>query len=454
MRRGFAICACVALCATAGLAVAQAAGGLPAGPPAGPQPPPADSAAAIEQVQGVVDAFTSGIAHLASGTTPTAAALKVLGMRIAVSLFGVLLAWNLVKGWLLGKGLQQLLPDLLQPLLVLGLALWAVDGLAAPVEASVLAVGRVVASALGADQALNETGLLTTLGVSGLELLMTPVTQGLHPLDWLVGKAACLAVALILLLSGVIGAGIMIVAKFQTAVALLLAPILIPWAMWPATTFVFNAWLNFLLAGAMTQTMVTIVAAMTTAAIERLCAVVASYAGASVSLVAFGALFLAAALIAWLFLSVPRLASGLVAGTALGIQGWTAALNTGRAPRLSVARQRPLGESGHPPAQGAGGAPSPNTPGGARSGASSVASAGAARTVPRPRRRHRLSAARADRPAPRSRACARPASRRRATPAATARRTREASSSRRLPAGRTRRRPTSRAPAGRSRRHA
>jgi hypothetical protein len=319
----------IVLCLAAGVAGAQAAAGN--GGADGPWLPPAESAGAIEQVQGIVDAFTSGVAQLAGGATPTATALKAIGARIAVALFGVLLAWGLLKGWVLGKGVQQLLPDLLQPLLVLGLALWAVDGLAMPIEASVLTLGRVVASAVGADQALNETGLLTTLGASGLELLMTPVAHGLHPLDWLAGKAACLAAALIFMLCGVAGAGIMIVAKFQTAIAILFAPVLIPWAMWPATSFVFNAWLNFLLAGTMTQAMVTIVAAMTTTAVERLCAVVATYAGKEVSLVAFGALFLCAALIAWLFLNVPRLASSLVAGAALGIQGWTApAVATGR----------------------------------------------------------------------------------------------------------------------------
>jgi len=149
------------------------------------------------------------------------------------------------------------------------------------------------------------------------------------------------------MLCGVIGAGIMIVAKFQTAIAILFAPVLIPWAMWPATSFVFNAWLNFLLAGTMTQAMVTIVAAMTTTAVERLCAVVASYAGKEVSLVAFGALFLGAALIAWLFLSVPRLASGLVAGAALGIQGWTAPASVaGRGLATTAAAAHGMAHSG------------------------------------------------------------------------------------------------------------
>ena len=420
----------LALCLVASVALAQVAGG----PPGGPASPPADSAAAIEQVQGIVDAFTIGIANLASGSSPTAAALKTLGLRIAVSLFGVLLAWSLVKGWVLGKGLQQLLPDLLRPLLVLGLALWAVDGLAAPVEASVLAIGNVVAAALGADRALNETGLLVTLGVSGLELLMTPVTHGIHPLDWLVGKVACLGCALVLLLCGVIGAGIMVVAKFQTAVALLLAPVLVPWAMWPATSFLFDAWLNFLLAGAMTQTMVTIVAAMTTTAIERLGAVVASCANQEVSLVAFGALFLVAALIAWLFLSVPRLASGLVGGMALGIHGWSAAPDSaGRSlARLSATAvrslSRPLATApSRAPGDGRSGVrPAPGLGSSSRSPPSPAATSGA----PRIRRRHRFSAARADRPAPRSRACVRPAWRRRATPAAKARRRWAASSSR------------------------
>jgi hypothetical protein len=458
MRRSSPLVVGAALCLFTALATAQAL----AGPPADPLQPPADSAAAIEQVQGIVDALTGGIASLAAGSTPTATALKALGLRIAVSLFGVLLAWTLVKGWVLGKGLQQLLPDLMQPLLVLGLALWAVDGLAAPVEASVLAVGRVVAAALGADQVLNETGLLTTMGVSGLELLMTPVAHGLHPLDWLVGKLACLACALVLLLCGVIGAGTLVVAKFQTAVAILLAPVLIPWAMWPATSFVFNAWLGFLLAGAMTQAMVTIVAAMTTGAIDRLCAVVAGYADKEVSIVAFGALFLGVALIAWLFLSVPRLASGLVAGTALGLQGWSTAVSgAGRRIAMTMGAVTHAGRAADARHGMAGRAPSA-TAGTSRPAASGVGQRGEVggpgastrAAQPRSRRRHRFSVARAGRPGPRSRACARPVSRRRAIPGEMARRPRAAWRSRDSPAARTPGRRTSPGPQARSRRRA
>jgi type IV secretory pathway VirB6-like protein len=130
--------------------------------------------------------------------------------------------------------------------------------------------------------------------------------------------------AVFLMLAAVIGAGTIVVAKLQTAIAVLLAPVFIPWAMWRPSLFLFNAWLSFLISGAMTQSMAKIVAALTTTAIARMSTVVQGYSQHDVSIVAFGALSTSALIIVFMFTSVPKLASALVGGVSVGLEGWAA----------------------------------------------------------------------------------------------------------------------------------
>jgi type IV secretory pathway VirB6-like protein len=152
--------------------------------------------------------------------------------------------------------------------------------------------------------------------------LITPIADAFHPFGWLACKLVAILAAAVLMLASVIGAGMIVVAKLQTAIALLLAPVFIPWAMWQPSMFLFNAWLTFLITGAMTQTMVKIIAALTTSAVDRMSATVASYAHHDVSIVAFGALFACALIIAFMFLSAPRLTAALVGGVSVGLEGW------------------------------------------------------------------------------------------------------------------------------------
>jgi hypothetical protein len=323
---------------------ANAAGGLSPslggvlGNPDGPPKPPADSGSAIAQVQGLLDSFTGDIDKLSSGKGAAADQLRMLGQRIAVALFGTILAWGTVRSWVLDRGLGQLLPELVQPLVALGLSLWAVDGFAGPVRDSIVSLGDLIASDID-SRIVNETGLLEGLGGTALQLLITPIADGFHPFGWLAAKLVAILAAAVLMLSSVIGAGMIIVAKLQTAVALLLAPVFIPWAMWQPTMFLFNAWLSFLISGAMTQAMVKIMAAFTTAAVGRMSAIVESYAHHDVSIVAFGALFASSLIITFMFLSAPRLATALVGGVSVGLEGWvhTAAAGARAAAQLTKA---------------------------------------------------------------------------------------------------------------------
>ena len=69
-------------------------------------PDAAAAGTAVTQLRDVLQYITTAINTFAAGN----AELVTVGKRTAVILFGVLLLWGLLKSWILGKGMAQLLP--------------------------------------------------------------------------------------------------------------------------------------------------------------------------------------------------------------------------------------------------------------------------------------------------------------------------------------------------------
>ncbi|CAN7283207.1 type IV secretion system protein [Rhizobacter sp. LjRoot28] len=277
----------------------------------------------FEQVSGAIDAFAAGNDGLVA-----------VGRRTAVTLFGVLLVWGLLKSWILGKGFAQLLPEFIQPVVIFGLTLWSVDHLGPIVKASVESLAGIFAETLllpgGAP---TEMDIIDRLAAASFDVVSAvPKVTGS---DWIntlsaiahqtIGFLFRLAAALLLLVAGAIAAGVMMMAKVQTALAILFAPVMIPWAMWQPSTFLFNAWLTFLIGGAMQGVMASAVASLSVQVIDKV-VLVAKSLGATdaMSFVTCCVLLLMAALVGFLFTRVPSLASGLVGSAAIGLDRWNA----------------------------------------------------------------------------------------------------------------------------------
>jgi len=306
----------------------------------------AAAATAVTQLRDIFQYITDAIDSFAAGN----ADLVAVGKRTAVTLFGMLLVWGLVKSWILGKGMVQLLPEFIQPLVIFGMAFWSIDHLGPTVRSSVEALGQVFSSTLfQSGGPPTESDILDRLAAASFEIVTaSPSDSG----SWVnvpslvahevVGFLYRLVAAVVLMLAGVIAAGVMMIAKVQTALAILFAPVMIPWAMWQPSTFLFNAWLNFLIGGAMQGVMALAVASLSSQMIDKV-VVVARSMGVNdgMSFVTCCVLLLMALLIAFLFLKVPSLASGLVGGAATTpMDGWRAMTHG-------------IGQGGSTPAQGA-----------------------------------------------------------------------------------------------------
>ncbi|MET0348855.1 MAG: hypothetical protein ABW067_03605, partial [Rhizobacter sp.] len=109
-----------------------------------PPAPSGNPVLAVAQLRELFSEITRSIEAFGAGN----ASLVAVGRRTAVILFGVLLVWGIVKSWILGKGMAQLLPKFLQPVVILGLAFWAVDHLGPAVRDSVGGLGQVFSSTL------------------------------------------------------------------------------------------------------------------------------------------------------------------------------------------------------------------------------------------------------------------------------------------------------------------
>lgn len=302
-------------------AAAQSAPGAAASAPA---MAPTD---AVQQVEQVFQQLRGGIASFAAGDASLAAA----GRRTAVTLFGVLLVWGLMRSWVLGQGIGQLLPEFLQPLVILGLSLWALDHLGPVIADSVAALAQLFAGTLMLQGGPpTEVDVMRRLAIAAFDVLSAGSGGGGDWSDLLsvvahqtLGFLYRLVTALVLLLAGAIAAGVMLVAQVQTALALMFAPVFVPWAMWRPSAFLFNAWLGFLISGAMQSVIAAAVAALSVQLVERLVQLSGSMgADEKMSFVACSAMLLLALLVGFLFMKVPALAGGLVGGPSVTFDGW------------------------------------------------------------------------------------------------------------------------------------
>ncbi len=290
-------------------------------------PDAAAAATAVTQLRDVFQYITTAINTFAAGN----AELIAVGKRAAVTLFGVLLVWGLLKSWILGKGMAQLLPEFIQPLVIFGLTLWSVDHLGPTVKSSVEALGQIFSSTLfQSGGPPNESDILDRMAAASFEIVTASPSESS---SWInvpsliaheaVGFLYRLVAAVVLMVAGVIAAGVMMMAKVQTALAILFAPVMIPWAMWQPSAFLFNAWLNFLISGAMQGVMALAVASLSAQMVDKVVEVARSMGvNDGMSFVTCCVLLLMAFFIAFLFLKVPSLASGLVGGAAIQMEGW------------------------------------------------------------------------------------------------------------------------------------
>lgn len=290
--------------------------------------PPGAAVGAVGELRAIFGKITTALDAFGAGNS----GLVAIGKRTAVVLFGVLLVWGMIRSWILGKGFAQLLPEFIQPLVIFGLTFWAVDHLGPAVKASVQALGGVFAQTLSLPAGPpDEVDIIDRMAEAGFAIVNASAANSAT--DWIgaigaalergIGFMFRLAAATLLLAAGAVATGVMMMAKVQTALAILFAPVMIPWAMWQPTTFLFNAWLTFLIGGAMQGVMAAAVASLSLNIVDSVVSVAKTMSGVEgVSYITCCVILLMAVLIGFMFTKVPALTAALVGSSAIGMERW------------------------------------------------------------------------------------------------------------------------------------
>jgi type IV secretory pathway VirB6-like protein len=259
----------------------------------------------------------------------SAGAFNALGKRILAVLGTVVVIWSVLKNMLLKPGLTQIVADLVFPFVVIALGLAALDqNLADLVLSSVQGLAGSLGSGSSGGATTTQTFAINML--ASIERLWTespPAQLSDLGTSYLAALALQLVAVAFLVLATAIGLGVLFMAKFQVALAVALAPVMIPWLLWRPTEFLFSGWLSFLLKGAFISVAVFAIEGAIRSSVAGMSNIAAMAAPGVDSAMTFGALALMAMLFAFLLLKSAEIGGGIISGAVSGIGGFQAISN-------------------------------------------------------------------------------------------------------------------------------
>lgn len=117
-----------------------------------------------------------------------------------------------------------------------------------------------------------------------------------------------------LLVASVIYMAVGVYSQFMIVVALTLGPIMIPWLLLPATSFIFDGWLRFLIIASLTKVIGAMLIGITHSVLSNVISNVQMATGYDVLMASAMLAFLMSLLVAYLMAQIPSIAASLISG--------------------------------------------------------------------------------------------------------------------------------------------
>ena len=246
---------------------------------------------------------------------------NALGKQLIVSLFMVIFIWSVIKNMLLKPVINQIIIDLVFPLIVLGLAFSTLDSNLGQIIVDSIQYITVLISSN--DQV---TGTSSEIFAENLLKSMLTIWSAPNSIDpFNLGIEAAISFLLKIIAIFFIGSSIaigltyLLIAKFQIALAISLGPIMIPWAMWKPTEFIFSGWLSFLLKSAFVSLCVFSTESFLRTSISNLVNLTNSVTQGVNSAFVYGTIALLSLLFSLLIAKSFEIGSSLISGSTLGL---------------------------------------------------------------------------------------------------------------------------------------
>lgn len=251
------------------------------------------------------------------------AALMEYGQRLTILLTGIVILWGIAKNIALKQSLPQLLGDLVFPLIVASFVLGAgLPKLPGVIESSVTSI----AGLFGAGTTSNlETSLATNMLESASRVwdadkadagILSTLTAPLSTFAILLLR---IGVIFLILVGAGLGVAAILVAKFQMALAVALAPILIPWIVFKPTEFLFSGWLNFFLKSGFGLVGVFAVSAVVVKGSQSMTTLISNTSSDLAGVMTFVVMAAMTVIFIYLMLKGADIGEGIISGGATGI---------------------------------------------------------------------------------------------------------------------------------------
>lgn len=313
-------------------------------------------------------------------------------LDIGLSFFGLFvvggIAWQLVKGLATGRMLDAFLGDIL-PLGIAAVMAYAfmgqipgvpslvsaIQGLMSAIETALLgkatnSIGQTITYAVVAmtDAIISVTEIDVSAGAPASGLVETIRNIGTFTVAFIYKIMMVIAVTLGLLFATVMFIGTLVMTQIAFAIAMIFAPVFIPFMTFRPAAGFFNTWLSFSIISSITKILGLLVLDVSTVMLKSMVEIantlpIPPEQGAvgllQIDMIKYTALILLSGMIALLMLEVPKIAAGLVGSVSAGFSGW-GSLNNG------VTAKGPLGGFGSSKGGGwgnAGGSPPGGPPG-------------------------------------------------------------------------------------------
>lgn len=280
---------------------------------------------AESMTKNALNAFSSfvSLANGAINSIKTDRGLKTYGERLTLSLTGIVVLWSLLKNIALKQSLPQLIGDLVFPLIIASFVIGAgIAKLPDIIESSTTTIA----------------GLFGSSGTSSLETNLASNMLNAASKVWGADKADAgilsfaaspltsvamllLRILVVLLMLGSLGLGVaaILVAKFQMALAIALAPLLIPWIVFKPTEFLFSGWLNFFLKAGFGLVGIFAVSAVVLKGSDAMAAMITTTNSDMAGVMTFGVMAGMSLIFAYLMLKGADIGEGIIGGSATGI---------------------------------------------------------------------------------------------------------------------------------------
>lgn len=266
--------------------------------------------------------------------------LNGTGETITYFLFAIVFAWALVKAMVQGDGINAIIAEIvplaatlfiIELLILQGGAAGIVgylDGIAAQFGGTGGGLkGDITAGIQSGMAALVNIFSMPSTNTSvsfSLDFFATAMAAGMQFLFAIIGKL--LAGAIIVVATGIYVANV-VIAHGSIVLALAMAPIMVPWLIVPAMSWVFDSWLKFTIGAGMIKIVGAFMLSFTSALMNGMANLSNTIripgnadwmSVTGVHVIFYMGLALVAFLAAYLSMMIPGLASGLVSGSAKG----------------------------------------------------------------------------------------------------------------------------------------